>query len=66
MNHLADEILLFDGVTPVLNLETVGSVLQLMEELTRDGMTMVVVTHEMSFARKAANHMLFYGGRCFN
>ena len=53
------QVMLFDEATSALDPETVGGVLQLMEELAQDGMTMVVVTHEMGFARKAANRMLF-------
>ena len=54
--------MLFDEVTSALDPETVGGVLELMEELADSGMTMVVVTHEMGFARKAANRMLFMDG----
>ncbi len=53
------KIMLFDEVTSALDPETVGGVLALMEELAAEGMTMVVVTHEMGFARKAANRMVF-------
>lgn len=53
------KVMLFDEATSALDPETVGGVLRLMEELAQDGMTMVVVTHEMGFARKAANRMLF-------
>jgi polar amino acid transport system ATP-binding protein len=53
------KIMLFDEATSALDPETVGGVLTLMEELAAEGMTMVVVTHEMGFARKAANRMLF-------
>ena len=52
-------VMLFDEATSALDPETVGGVLALMEELADSGMTMVVVTHEMGFARKAANRMLF-------
>ena len=52
-------VMLFDEATSALDPETVGGVLELMEELAGSGMTMVVVTHEMGFARKAANRMLF-------
>ena len=52
-------VMLFDEATSALDPETVGGVLKLMEELADSGMTMVVVTHEMGFARKAANRMLF-------
>ncbi len=53
------KIMLFDEVTSALDPETVGGVLELMEHLAGAGMTMVVVTHEMGFARKAADRMLF-------
>ena len=53
------KVMLFDEVTSALDPETVGGVLGLMEELAGDGMTMVVVTHEMGFARKAADRMVF-------
>lgn len=53
------KLMLFDEATSALDPETVGGVLELMEELAADGMTMVVVTHEMGFARKVANRMLF-------
>ena len=52
-------VMLFDEATSALDPETVGGVLDLMEDLAEEGMTMVVVTHEMGFARKAANRMLF-------
>lgn len=53
------EVLLFDEPTSALDPEMVGEVLELMKELARDGMTMVVVTHEMGFARGAANKVVF-------
>ena len=53
------DVMLFDEATSALDPETVGGVLDLMEDLAEEGMTMVVVTHEMGFARKAANRMLF-------
>lgn len=53
------EVLLFDEPTSALDPEMVGEVLELMKELARDGMTMVVVTHEMGFAREVANRILF-------
>ena len=52
------EVLLFDEPTSALDPEMVGEVLELMKELARDGMTMVVVTHEMGFARKVRTCML--------
>ena len=53
------EVLLFDEPTSALDPEIVGEVLELMKELARDGMTMVVVTHEMGFAREVANRVIF-------
>lgn len=59
--HLAmnPDVMLFDEPTSALDPEMVGEVLELMRELARDGMTMVVVTHEMGFAREVANRVLF-------
>lgn len=51
-------LMLFDEPTSALDPEMIGEVLTVMEELARDGMTMVVVTHEMGFARKAADRMV--------
>ena len=53
------DVMLFDEQTSALDPEMVGEVLELMRELARDGMTMVVVTHEMGFAREVANRVLF-------
>ena len=53
------ELLLFDEPTSALDPELVGEVLGVMREIAREGMTMVVVTHEMSFAREAANRIVF-------
>ena len=47
-------LMLFDEPTSALDPEMIGEVLSVMEELARDGMTMIVVTHEMGFAREAA------------
>ncbi len=52
-------IMLFDEPTSALDPEMVGEVLQVMKGLTRDGMTMIVVTHEMGFARDVADRVLF-------
>lgn len=54
------EILLFDEPTSALDPEMVGEVLALMKDLAKDGMTMVVVTHEMGFAREVANRVMFF------
>ena len=53
------KVMLFDEATSALDPETVGGVLELMRELAADGMTMAVVTHEMGFAREAADRMIF-------
>jgi len=53
------EVMLFDEPTSALDPEMVGEVLDLMRELARDGMTMVVVTHEMGFAKEVASRVLF-------
>ena len=57
------EVLLFDEPTSALDPEMVGEVLDVMKELAKEGMTMVVVTHEMGFAKEVANRcMFFYDG----
>lgn len=53
------DVMLFDEPTSALDPEMVGEVLELMKELAEDGMTMVVVTHEMGFAKEVANRVLF-------
>jgi len=53
------QILLFDEPTSALDPEMVGEVLDVMKSLAKEGMTMVVVTHEMGFARDVANRILF-------
>ena len=53
------DVMLFDEPTSALDPEMVGEVLQLMKELADEGMTMVVVTHEMGFAREVATRVLF-------
>lgn len=53
------DVMLFDEPTSALDPEMVGEVLDLMKELARDGMTMVVVTHEMGFAKEVATRVLF-------
>jgi len=56
------QIMLFDEVTSALDPEAVRGILELMESLAHEGMTMVVVTHEMGFARRAADRVLFMDG----
>ena len=53
------DVILFDEPTSALDPEMVGEVLDLMRDLAKDGMTMVVVTHEMGFAREVANRVIF-------
>ena len=53
------DVMLFDEPTSALDPEMVGEVLEIMKELARDGMTMVVVTHEMGFAREVASRVMF-------
>lgn len=53
------DVMLFDEPTSALDPEMVGEVLELMKELANEGMTMVVVTHEMGFAREVANRVMF-------
>ena len=53
------EVMLFDEPTSALDPEMVGEVLEVMKELAREGMTMVVVTHEMGFAREVGNRVIF-------
>jgi len=53
------DVMLFDEPTSALDPEMVGEVLQLMKELAEDGMTMVVVTHEMGFAKEVATRVMF-------
>ena len=54
--------MLFDEPTSALDPEMVGEVLEVMKELAREGMTMVVVTHEMGFAREVGNRVIFIDG----
>ena len=53
------EVILFDEPTSALDPEMIGEVLDLMKQLAREGMTMVIVTHEMGFAREVSNRVLF-------
>ena len=56
------QLMLFDEPTSALDPETVGDVLAIMRQLARDGMTMLVVTHEMGFAREVADRVVFMDG----
>jgi polar amino acid transport system ATP-binding protein len=56
------DVILFDEPTSALDPEMVGEVLDLMKQLAKEGMTMIIVTHEMGFAREVANRVLFIDG----
>lgn len=60
--EMKPDIMLFDEPTSALDPEMVGEVLAVMKELARDGMTMVVVTHEIGFAREVADRVIFMEG----
>ena len=53
------DVMLFDEVTAALDPETVGEVLRTIQDLAEDGMTCILVTHEMAFAREIADHIYF-------
>jgi ABC-type polar amino acid transport system ATPase subunit len=59
------KVMLFDEPTSALDPELIGEVVKVMEDLANDGMTMLVVTHEMSFARDAADRVIFMEGGVF-
>lgn len=59
---LSPHVMLFDEPTSALDPEMVGEVLDVMKQLAKDGMTMVVVTHEMGFAREVADRVIFMDG----
>nr|WP_090341957.1 amino acid ABC transporter ATP-binding protein [Mycolicibacterium malmesburyense] len=59
---MSPKLMLFDEPTSALDPELVGEVLEVMKKLAAEGMTMVVVTHEMGFAREVANHLVFMDG----
>ena len=56
---MSPTIMLFDEITSALDPELVGEVLLVLESMARDGMTMLLVTHEMNFARRVANRVVF-------
>ena len=56
------DLMLFDEPTSALDPEMVGDVLEVMQDLAKEGMTMLIVTHEMGFARKVANRVIFTDG----
>ncbi|HCH92437.1 MAG TPA: ABC transporter [Clostridiales bacterium] len=59
---MSPEVILFDEPTSALDPEMVGEVLEVMKELAKTGLTMIVVTHEMAFARDVANKVVFMDG----
>ncbi len=59
---MSPDIMLFDEPTSALDPEMVGEVLDVMKELAKEGMTMIVVTHEMGFAREVADRIIFMDG----
>lgn len=59
---MSPEVILFDEPTSALDPEMVGEVLEVMKELAKSGLTMIVVTHEMAFARDVANKVVFMDG----
>jgi ABC-type polar amino acid transport system ATPase subunit len=59
------QVMLFDEPTSALDPELIGEVLEVMRDLARDGMTMLVVTHEMSFAREVADRVIFIDSGMF-
>ncbi len=59
---MSPDLMLFDEPTSALDPEMVGEVLDVMKELARDGMTMIVVTHEIGFAREVADRIIFMDG----
>ena len=59
------EVMLFDEPTSALDPEMVGEVLDVMKQLASEGMTMVVVTHEMGFAREVGTRIVFMDGGVF-
>jgi ABC-type polar amino acid transport system ATPase subunit len=59
------QVMLFDEPTSALDPELIGEVLEVMRNLARDGMTMIVVTHEMAFARDVADRVIFMDGGVF-
>ena len=56
------KVLLLDEITSALDPELVGEVLKVVHSLARDGMTMILVTHEMTFARDVSSHVVFMDG----
>lgn len=61
---MSPDVMLFDEPTSALDPEMVGEVLDVMKELAKEGMTMIVVTHEMGFAREVADRVIFMADGC--
>lgn len=59
---MSPDIMLFDEPTSALDPEMVGDVLAVMQQLAKEGMTMIVVTHEMGFAKEVADRVVFMDG----
>jgi len=59
---LEPEVILFDEPTSALDPELVGEVLEVIRKIAKEGITMIVVTHEMGFARDVSNHVVFMDG----
>jgi len=59
---MAPDLMLFDEPTSALDPEMIGEVLDVMTNLAKQGMTMVIVSHEMGFAREVADRVLFFDG----
>ena len=59
---MSPDVILFDEPTSALDPEMIGEVLSLMKEVAKEGITMLVVTHEMGFARNVANRIFFMEG----
>ena len=57
------DVILFDEPTSALDPEMVGEVFEVTKDLAKDGMTMIIVTHEMGFAREVASKVVFMAGR---
>ena len=59
---MSPELMLFDEPTSALDPEMIGEVLDVMTNLAKEGMTMIIVSHEMGFAREVADRVLFFDG----
>ncbi|NLV75974.1 MAG: amino acid ABC transporter ATP-binding protein [Tissierellia bacterium] len=59
---MSPDLMLFDEPTSALDPEMVGEVLEVMKQLAKEGMTMIIVTHEMNFAKEVADRVIFIDG----